>query len=50
MHRNKELHQFLLDKSWQLTEDWYASLDKSDPAGVYCSNDPAVINNLTAGD
>lgn len=46
MHRNEELHQFLLDKSWQLTEDWYASLDKSDPAGVYSSKDPVVIENL----
>lgn len=46
MHRNKELHKFLLDKSWQLTEDWYASLDKSDPAGVYSSKDPEVIENL----
>jgi rsbT co-antagonist protein RsbR len=46
MHRNEELHKFLLDKSWQLTEDWYASLDKSDPAGVYSSMDPVVIENL----
>lgn len=46
MHRNEELYKFLLDKSWQLTEDWYASLDKSDPEGVYSSMDPVVIDNL----
>ncbi|OLN21741.1 RsbT co-antagonist protein RsbRB [Domibacillus antri] len=46
MHRNPELHQFLLSKAWKLTEDWYASLDKSKTAGVYASNDPEVIQNL----
>ena len=46
MHRNKELHSFLLAKARNLTEEWYNSLDKSDPAGVYTSNDPNVINTL----
>lgn len=46
MHRNKELHTFLLDKAWQLTEDWYTALDKSDPHGVYASNDPETIQTL----
>ncbi|SFC19906.1 rsbT co-antagonist protein RsbR [Bacillus sp. OV322] len=43
MDANKELHEFLLEKTWGLTEEWYASLDKSDPAGVYSSTDPEVI-------
>ncbi|WML47598.1 STAS domain-containing protein [Neobacillus sp. PS3-34] len=46
MHRNNELHQFLLDKTWQLTEDWYKNLDKRDPSGVYASEDPMVINSV----
>ncbi|WP_066049193.1 hypothetical protein [Robertmurraya korlensis] len=46
MHKNEELHKFLLDKSWQLTEDGNASLDKSKPAGVYSSQNPVVIKNL----
>lgn len=46
MHRNEKLHEFLLNKSWQLTEDWYESLDKNDPYGVYSSKDPLVIVNL----
>ncbi|WP_226659114.1 STAS domain-containing protein [Pseudalkalibacillus hwajinpoensis] len=45
MQRNKELHQFLLTKAEQLTEDWYASLDKSG-TGVYASTDPEVIREL----
>lgn len=46
MHRNKELYQFLLEKTWNLTEEWYAKLDKSDPTGVYSSNDPDIINRV----
>lgn len=46
MQRNKELHEFLLNKAEKLTEEWYESLDKSDPEGVYSSNDPKVIENL----
>ncbi|WLR58894.1 STAS domain-containing protein [Guptibacillus hwajinpoensis] len=47
MQRNKELYQFLLNKAEQLTEDWYASLDKSG-TGVYSSTDPEVIKGLKA--
>ncbi|RFU60137.1 STAS domain-containing protein [Bacillus sp. V59.32b] len=43
MHRNQELYTFLLDKSWNLTEEWYESLDKSDPKGVYASTDPETV-------
>ncbi|WP_270181329.1 STAS domain-containing protein [Alkalihalobacillus sp. CinArs1] len=48
MQRNIELHDFLLSKAEQLNEEWYQSLDKSDPEGVYSSNDPKVIENLKA--
>ncbi len=46
MHRNEDLHEYLVDKTWQLTEDWYASLDKSDPKGVYSSTNPNVIRTI----
>ncbi|WP_223700472.1 STAS domain-containing protein [Sutcliffiella deserti] len=46
MHRNIALHKFILDKAKILTEEWYESLDKSDPYGVYSSNNPEVIANL----
>ncbi|MGM0839195.1 MAG: STAS domain-containing protein [Bacillota bacterium] len=46
MHRNQELHTFLLSKARQLTEDWYSSLDKSTSNGVYSSSDPKVIKTL----
>ena len=46
MHRNSNLHSFLLDKAKILTEEWYQSLDKVNSKGVYASSDPAVINTL----
>ncbi|WNB91710.1 STAS domain-containing protein [Bacillus sp. NEB1478] len=46
MHRDKELHAFLIDKTWQMTEDWYASIDKSKVSGVYASTDPKTIATL----
>lgn len=44
MDKNSKLYQFFLDKTWDLTEEWYKSLDKSDPSGVYASTNPDVIN------
>ncbi|WP_026572869.1 STAS domain-containing protein [Bacillus sp. UNC438CL73TsuS30] len=44
--KNNELYHFLLRKTWQLTEQWYESLDKSNASGVYASQDPKVINTL----
>lgn len=46
MHRNKEVHTFLLSKARQLTDEWYESLDKSKSTGVYSSTDPKVIETL----
>ncbi|CAG9620655.1 STAS domain-containing protein [Sutcliffiella rhizosphaerae] len=46
MHRNKDLHNFLLDKAKVLTDEWYESLDKSATVGVYASTDPLVIKTL----
>ncbi|RLQ94358.1 STAS domain-containing protein [Falsibacillus albus] len=46
MHRNTNLYHFLLDKAQRLTDEWYDSLDKSDPTGVYASKDPNVIKGL----
>ncbi|WP_079479238.1 STAS domain-containing protein [Halobacillus salinus] len=45
MLKNEQLHDFLLNRAEQLTEDWYESLDKSG-TGVYASTDPKVIKNL----
>ncbi|KMM39377.1 STAS domain-containing protein [Guptibacillus hwajinpoensis] len=47
MQRNKQLHEFLLNRAEQLTEEWYESLDKTG-SGVYASTDPNVIRNLKA--
>ncbi|OCA88870.1 STAS domain-containing protein [Pseudobacillus wudalianchiensis] len=46
MELNKKMYTFLIEKAKQLTEEWYESLDKSDPSGVYASNDPEVVKKL----
>jgi rsbT co-antagonist protein RsbR len=46
MHRDKELYSFLIDKTWQMTEEWYASIDKSKVTGVYASTNPETIATL----
>lgn len=46
MHKSKELQEFLLDKAWQLTEEWYESLDKRNSLGVYGTKDPNAIKLL----
>lgn len=46
MHRNKELYDYLLNKAWQLTEEWYESLDKMGARGLYSSEDPGVLEAL----
>jgi rsbT co-antagonist protein RsbR len=46
MHRDKELHSFLIDKTWQMTEEWYASIDQSKATGVYASTNPETIATL----
>ncbi|KAB7672479.1 STAS domain-containing protein [Bacillus sp. B1-b2] len=46
MQKNTEIYQYFIDHADELTEDWYVSLDKSDPKGVYASKDPTVIANV----
>lgn len=46
MHRNSELYSFLLERTHLLTEQWYDSVDKTNPSGVYSSQDPEVIKSL----
>lgn len=48
MHRNNELHQYLLKQARHLTEDWYNAIDKSTAKGVYASKDLDVIKKLKA--
>jgi len=44
LDRNSDLYHYFLEHSWQLTEEWYKKIDKSNTAGVYASNDPKVID------
>ncbi|MCE4049319.1 MULTISPECIES: STAS domain-containing protein [Bacillaceae] len=46
MYSNNELYHFFVKKTWQITEDWYESLDKSNSSGVYASNDPEIIKGV----
>ncbi|MCR2822710.1 STAS domain-containing protein [Lederbergia panacisoli] len=41
-----ELFHFFKEKTWELTETWYKLLDKSDPTGIYSSQDPNVIKDV----
>ncbi|ALS79102.1 STAS domain-containing protein [Planococcus kocurii] len=42
MLKDQDLYEHLNAKTWEMTEDWYHSLDKS-KAGVYGSTDPDKI-------
>lgn len=46
MKESQELYSYLLTKTWDLTEQWYANLDKSSTSGVYASHDPTVIETI----
>ncbi|MGR3764148.1 STAS domain-containing protein [Rossellomorea sp. NS-SX7] len=46
MQVSKDFYEYMTERTWQLTESWYESLDKSDPTGVYNSQDPKVIQTL----
>jgi rsbT co-antagonist protein RsbR len=46
MHRDKELYDFLVDKTWEMTERWYESIDKKQASGVYAATDPDTIETL----
>lgn len=45
MFKDKELQDFLCEKSSRLTDEWYATLDKS-VGGVYGENEPQAIEKL----
>ncbi|WP_226669053.1 STAS domain-containing protein [Metabacillus litoralis] len=46
MHRNNDLYEFLLENSWQMTEDWYQKIDDQDPFSLYSTEDPTIIKSL----
>lgn len=46
MQVSEQFYEFMSERTWQLTENWYESLDKSDPTGVYASQDLKVIQTL----
>jgi rsbT co-antagonist protein RsbR len=46
MHRNQDLYNYLVENSWQMSEDWYSMVEDHDPNSVYSTNDPAIIQTL----
>ncbi|KAB7669942.1 STAS domain-containing protein [Bacillus sp. B1-b2] len=46
MYVNNQLYQFFIEKTWSLTEEWYTSIDKSNTAGIYATENPSVIELL----
>jgi len=48
MDPNQALYAFLKEKTWELTEEWYASIDKEAAEGIYASNKRQDIEKLKA--
>jgi rsbT co-antagonist protein RsbR len=46
MHRNLDLYHYLVENSWQMSEDWYSMIEDLDPDSVYSTKDPEVIQKL----
>ncbi|RDU35733.1 RsbT co-antagonist protein RsbRB [Neobacillus piezotolerans] len=46
MTLNKELYDFFMSQSWQLSEDWYAMVVDKDPSSVYSTENPEIIAEL----
>lgn len=46
MTPEQKLYDYLVNNTWDLTEAWYAALDKNSTSGVYASNDPKVIQTI----
>lgn len=46
MHHSQQLYEYMISRTWDLTEQWYASLDKGNSSGVYASTDPQVIETI----
>ncbi|HSP23230.1 MAG TPA: STAS domain-containing protein [Planococcus sp. (in: firmicutes)] len=42
MIKNQAMHDYLSERTWELTEKWYETLDKS-KGGVYGTNDPDKV-------
>lgn len=45
MIKDKSLHDYLSERTWEMTEQWYESLDKS-KEGIYSTRDPEKIEML----
>lgn len=45
MLKNEELHEYICEHTWDLTEKWYETLDKSQ-GGVYSTRNPEKIEVL----
>ena len=46
MNLETKLYEYIREKSWQLTEEWYSSINKEETAGVYLSEKPAEVERL----
>ncbi|MGN7942596.1 STAS domain-containing protein [Virgibacillus sp. 6R] len=46
MHRNQGLYNYLVEHSWQITEDWYKLVNDEDSESIYSATDPEIIQSL----
>lgn len=42
---NQQLHEYLRERTWEMTEQWYGTLNKN-KRGVYSTDNPEEIENL----
>ncbi|EDL65865.1 STAS domain-containing protein [Bacillus sp. SG-1] len=46
MRLNKQLHEFFMNHTKQMSEEWYKTIDKQKSTGVYVTDNPDSINRL----
>ncbi|MDE5055608.1 STAS domain-containing protein [Niallia taxi] len=46
MQKNEQLYNYFIENADRLTDEWYANLDRTDPNGVYASDNLEIIRTL----
>jgi rsbT co-antagonist protein RsbR len=46
MRLNQQLHEFFLNHTKEMSEEWYLSIDKKTSSGIYTTTDKALVNQL----
>jgi len=46
MKLNEKIYQYISERTWNLTEEWYDSINKEETDGVYASENPVAVQRL----